>query len=157
MNAEDLKKLLAEATPGPWEAESGHVQQNGTLYWQVTDGADAIMQNQFCWTRGDAAANAALVALAPDLAARVIELEAENARLREALEPVLHWYQSDEQPDRPLLDIIADIVADLQVDRTECLRLTALLRPEAEAPAQYDPTTQPYDEPFRHVDASRAT
>ena len=81
MNAEDLKKLLAEATPGPWEAESGHVQQNGTLYWQVTDGADAIMQNQFCWTRGDAAANAALVALAPDLAARVITLEAALGRI----------------------------------------------------------------------------
>ena len=54
-------------TPGPWYAESGHEQRNGQLYWQVTDGNDAIMQNQFCWCQGDQEANARLIAAAPDL------------------------------------------------------------------------------------------
>lgn len=54
-------------TPGPWYAESGHEQQNGQLYWQVTDGNDAIMQNQFCWCHGSQEANARIIAAAPDL------------------------------------------------------------------------------------------
>jgi len=54
-------------TPGPWYAESGHEQRNGQLYWQVTDGNDAIMQNQFCWCQGSQEANARLIAAAPDL------------------------------------------------------------------------------------------
>ena len=29
-----------------------------------------------------------------------------------ALEPVLHWYQSDEEPQRFVVDIIADLVSD---------------------------------------------
>lgn len=37
--------------------------------------------------------------------------------LRAALEPVMHWYQSDEHPERPLVEIVADVVADLQEDR----------------------------------------
>ena len=37
--------------------------------------------------------------------------------LREALEPVLHWYQSDEHKERPLIEIVRDVVADLQEDR----------------------------------------
>ena len=54
-------------TPGPWYAESGHEQRNGQLYWQVTDGNDAIMQNQFCWCQGSQEANARIIAAAPDL------------------------------------------------------------------------------------------
>ena len=37
--------------------------------------------------------------------------------VRAALEPVIHWYQSDEHEPRPLPDIVADVVADLQADR----------------------------------------
>lgn len=40
-----------------------------------------------------------------------------NDAVREALEPVWHWYQSDEHPERPLAEIVADVVADLQQDR----------------------------------------
>ena len=67
MDSEAIKDLLTNVTPGPWEAESGHEQQNGQLYWQVTDGRDAIMQNQFCWCQGDQAANARFIAAARDL------------------------------------------------------------------------------------------
>jgi hypothetical protein len=44
------------------------------------------------------------------------------ADLLAVLAPVLDWYQSDEHPDRPTLDILRDIVADLQTDRAENLR-----------------------------------
>lgn len=42
---------------------------------------------------------------------------ASTSDVREALEPVIHWYQSDEHPERPLAEIVADVVADLQQDR----------------------------------------
>lgn len=66
-STEAVTKLLDGVTPGPWSAESGHVQQNGQLYWQVTDKNHAIMQNQFCWCQGDHAANARFIAAARDL------------------------------------------------------------------------------------------
>ena len=44
------------------------------------------------------------------------------------LEPVLDWYQSDEHPERPPLEIIRDIVADLQSDRAELLAIHAKIR-----------------------------
>lgn len=78
LTTEQVRELLDKATPGPWEAESGHEQRNGVLYWQVQDDSDCIMQNQFCYTRGDAEANARLIAASPDLAREVL-------RLREAL------------------------------------------------------------------------
>jgi hypothetical protein len=43
--------------------------------------------------------------------------------VRKALEPVLHWYQSDEHGERPTIDIIHDVVADLQNDRNAALLL----------------------------------
>lgn len=84
MTPEQLAALVADkeaGTPGPWYAESGHVQQNGQLYWQVTDGSDAIMQNQFCWCQGSQDANARRIARVPDLEDAVIALQAEVARL----------------------------------------------------------------------------
>lgn len=79
---DELENLLAAATKGPWQAASGHVQNGGKLYWQIEDGMDAIMQNQFCWTQGDAEANARLIALTPTLAADLIRIRAEVATLR---------------------------------------------------------------------------
>lgn len=38
-----------------------------------------------------------------------------------ALQPVMDWYQSDEQHPRTLPNIIADVVGDLQTDRNEVL------------------------------------
>ena len=82
---EAVERLLENVTPGPWDAESGHEQQNGQLYWQVTDGRDAIMQNQFCWCQGDQAANARFIAasreLVPALLAERDAALAEVARL----------------------------------------------------------------------------
>ncbi len=68
-------------TPGPWYAESGHEQRNGQLYWQVTDGNDAIMQNQFCWCQGSQEANARLIAAAPDLL-EALEMMRDNETIR---------------------------------------------------------------------------
>lgn len=56
----------------------------------------------------------------PDLHRKIKELSAalsQQDAMREALEPVIHWYQSDEHPERSLADIVADVVADLQADR----------------------------------------
>lgn len=43
--------------------------------------------------------------------------------IRKALAPVMDWYQSDECDPRPLADIVGDVVADLQEDRTQALLL----------------------------------
>jgi hypothetical protein len=90
----DLQKLLAEATKGPWR-----VEENTTWIWgncipedNSSRGmgfpvAEAVLRN-YGWNRDAispeiAQANARLIAMAPDLAARVLELEAENKMLRE--------------------------------------------------------------------------
>ena len=90
-----LLALHEGTTPGPWMAESGHEQSNGQLYWQVTDGSDAIMQNQFCWCKGDHAANARLIAAAPDmldaiaaLTAKLAAAEAKVGRLAQNIETI---------------------------------------------------------------------
>lgn len=62
------------------------------------------------------------------------ELNAKHCRpadsddLLGVLNPVLDWYQSEEQPKRQPLHIVADIVADLQNDRASALRMSAALR-----------------------------
>lgn len=43
-----------------------------------------------------------------------------------AINPVEHWYQSDEEHPRPLVDIFTDIVEDLQEDREQSLKVPAL-------------------------------
>ena len=81
----DAAKALEGVTPGPWLAESGHMQSNGQLYWQVTDGHDAILQNQFCWHHGDHAATARFVAWCREgVPALVAELTAQKARAETA-------------------------------------------------------------------------
>jgi len=84
--SDDARKALEGVTPGPWQAESGHEQQNGQLYWQVTDGRDAIVQNQYCWCQGDHAANARFIAWCregvPALLADLAAKDAAIARLR---------------------------------------------------------------------------
>jgi len=46
--------------------------------------------------------------------------------VRQILAPVLDWFQSDEHPARPIMDILRDVVAELQQERADNLRLTAL-------------------------------
>mgnify|MGYP003449860348 FL=1 len=53
--------------------------------------------------------------------AQAAELEA----LRRDVAPVRHWYESDEHPPRPDAEVLKDIVADLQSDRAENLKLRA--------------------------------
>lgn len=65
--------------------------------------------------------------LACEAAARIATLEAQLAEVRGAIEPVRHWYESDEHPPRDLPDILTDIVSDLQNDRKELLELNATL------------------------------
>lgn len=59
------------------------------------------------------------------------QIEADGQRIAEleaALRPVIDWYQSDEMEPRPIADIVADIVSDLQHDRFIALKMPALLK-----------------------------
>ena len=78
-----LRDMLAKATPGPWYAEG---PTSSTIVWSDTD-------HRVCFLTSDGPAreNAALIAAAPDLAAKVIEqadriaaLEAQVGALPEA-------------------------------------------------------------------------
>lgn len=53
-------------------------------------------------------------------------MSGDEADLRAAIKPVYHWYQCDEEDDRPLADIIKDIVSDLQDDRKQVLEIPTL-------------------------------
>lgn len=83
MTTDELKALLAETTPGPWN-------------WRLEDGpkwflSPGVLKVEGGMTdgtpMGDAIdrANASLIALAPTLAAEVIALREREARLVEAL------------------------------------------------------------------------
>lgn len=84
----DLQKLLAEATKGPWMALGTDPAEGVDCFWIAafmrgfTKEIGSVNGSQNDPTQQ---ANARLIAMAPDLAARVIELEAENKRLREGL------------------------------------------------------------------------
>jgi hypothetical protein len=69
----DLQKLLAEATKGPWRPHWFY--DDCGVYYKLSEDTDTSRTEP----------DARLIAMAPDLAARVLELEAENKRLREAL------------------------------------------------------------------------
>ncbi|MEP3668952.1 MAG: hypothetical protein ABJN42_19690, partial [Roseibium sp.] len=51
------------------------------------------------------------------------------AAIKDALEPVFFWYQSDEHEDRPIRDILRDIATDLEDDRKELIALRAESQP----------------------------
>ena len=85
MTTDELKALLAETTPAPWN-------------WRLEDGPEwflspGVLKVEGGMTdgtpMGDAIdrANARLIALAPDLLAEVIALREQNARLVGALTP----------------------------------------------------------------------
>lgn len=65
--------------------------------------------------------------LAPEEVPGLPALHGVEAAARSALGPVLDWYQSDEEHDRPLPDMIADAAADLAADREELLALRRAL------------------------------
>jgi hypothetical protein len=74
-------------------------------------------------------ANAALIVQAVNAAAPVADAAPasdgwdEVEAIRQAIAPVLDWYQSDEHEPRFTVEIVTDIVADLQSDRAELLQL----------------------------------
>jgi len=79
---EALEALLAAATPGPWHVDGLHtsaviVRMSEHAWRRVAETDTALFHNPN-WR-----ADTTLIALSPALAARVIELEGENARLRE--------------------------------------------------------------------------
>lgn len=98
MNAETLKELLSDATPGPWYVDennpndfpSRYQQDNCTVMAYDCDYhtlADCSC-NHTCRGDNEVEANAKLIALAPELAADNIALQAEVERLRKALREI---------------------------------------------------------------------
>ena len=96
MTDADLEQLLTAATPGPWFSyEWSHdlsIYQSGTkpayqgriadvIYWSENHSGGRCNP-----LKRHAQANARLIAFAPTLAQEVLDLRAEVARLREALE-----------------------------------------------------------------------
>lgn len=65
--------------------------------------------------------------LAPEEVPGLPALHGAEAAARAALGPVLDWYQSDEEPDRPLPELISDAAQDLAADRAELLALRRAL------------------------------
>ena len=91
----DLQKLLAEATKGPWSYRPQPHDDWGTVRadrFHICQAHDPRFMDQDYLAkcreekRDPWEANARLIAMAPTLAARLLELEAENKRLREGLE-----------------------------------------------------------------------
>lgn len=75
---DDLKEILAAATPGPWDVDPHGV---GDCMGDVWLGEDVrVCENA-------TSEDAHLIAMAPDLAAEVLRLRAEVERLTEALTP----------------------------------------------------------------------
>jgi hypothetical protein len=65
--------------------------------------------------------------LAPEYVPGLPALHTLEEEARAALGPVLYWYQPDEEPDRPLIELIKDAAADLAADRAELLALRRAL------------------------------
>jgi hypothetical protein len=84
---DELQALIDKATPGPWRVYWHRPHIKGEPYRIDGDGDERILR----WgafmkpTSNRAAANARLIALAPQLAAENISLHQEIQRLREAL------------------------------------------------------------------------
>lgn len=47
--------------------------------------------------------------------------------IREALGPVMHWYQSDEDGPRPTINIVMDLVSDHQRERSAMIKVQSLV------------------------------
>lgn len=91
MDTDKLAELLAKATPGPWRVSTVGLMNNGARAVSADDCRIGEIDCHAEYKRGQGwlaecdvrEANAALIALAPDLAAEVLRLRAENAALRE--------------------------------------------------------------------------
>lgn len=81
MNTETLKELLANATPGPWITSSTDDTVVIAMDRSEVASIDGDYNHPETWPIMEA--NARLVALAPQLAAEVIKLQAEVRRMTE--------------------------------------------------------------------------
>lgn len=108
---QDLAALVAQATPGPWAVEGARhsgdlkIGPNTRLHFVGPDG-DAVAAVFFDMKTGQGLPDAKLIAMAPDLARTVMEQQAEIeaqaaeiARLRDALEKLMHLYESEHDPE----------------------------------------------------------
>lgn len=83
---QDLAALVAQATPGPWAVEGARhsgdlkIGPNTRLHFVGPDG-DAVAAVFFDMKTGQGLPDAKLIAMAPDLAYKVLEQQAEIARL----------------------------------------------------------------------------
>ncbi|WP_299830689.1 hypothetical protein [uncultured Roseobacter sp.] len=134
---DELKALLDEATEGPWRPEHSVGPENpygiaNTGVWSQSlydewfeaseDEEDALDRSWVCGIWGKITdqdiADAKLIAMAPDLAKRVLELEGEAVRFKDALEAIAdhrkdcHGYDAD--VGRDLRDFDVDDVAHLE-------------------------------------------
>jgi hypothetical protein len=80
ISAEDARRMLEAATPGPWEAHTDH--QGPKVWPTLGGGVDCYIADCDPLHAGG---NAALIAAAPTLAATVIALERERAEMLDAL------------------------------------------------------------------------
>jgi hypothetical protein len=109
MTRDDVERLLDGTTPGPWVLDgmtSQRATMEGKMHRIKLDGVFAVFvagwgDNQDEAKQGDA--NARLITAAPDLARRVLELEAEVERLRGALEEIERGWTDEADPDTGVL------------------------------------------------------
>ncbi|ARO14401.1 hypothetical protein BVG79_01055 [Ketogulonicigenium robustum] len=88
LTPEHLQSLLDGATEGPWRLHDceSYDGRTTTHYQEVWSGnLDVIVAEVFRANNDGGRGNMRLIALAPDLARRVIELEADAARIRAEL------------------------------------------------------------------------
>lgn len=110
-DTDTLKRLLDTATPGPWQTSGGRGPERSLYGHDVGPDGDPVALVDYPPPGRRVAddihfqcrANARLIALAPSLAARVIELEAEVANLRDAIhaatDPDFIWGAMDNVHD----------------------------------------------------------
>lgn len=146
ISIEELQKLLADATPGPWCNRGRFLMVNGscdTFSGNVL-GPLAIAaelhetdsEGRNWWAKGDPVANADLMAHSHELATRVIEqqriidalaqdasraaeLEVENARLRKLVQPEWFYEADCHDSDRCHFDLNEVLTEDYFWDRPQ--------------------------------------
>lgn len=167
MDSDTIRKLLAEATPGPWYSEEkpgmkAMGQPSSIGVWSehkfnaalVSDDEDIDPKDE-AWIAGiwgilcdEDRANAGLIAAAPDLAAEVL-------RLREdAMQSIADGAQAQEALDRAIAaEAERDRLRALLDEAKEALEAVASRAPAEEPPPAYDSYGwQIADTPERHAE-----
>jgi hypothetical protein len=113
MTALNAQMMLEGVTPGPWKLELSDppciVDDDGELVVDLP-----MWQPAF---RAERDANARLIAEAPRLARRVIELETALAVTEQAMGPLGHYYEINDQRDGNLEVPVRELGAVLRATR----------------------------------------